>query len=85
MTGVSYKPCPTFGVAYQSCPVSHLSQCVGRLGQSSDPDEDLLWYFREDVGINKYHDMWHTFNSYTSAKDKRGELFYYFHRNLIAR
>lgn len=52
--------------------------------------EQRLAYFREDIGINMHHWHWHLV--YPSRgptvvvnKDRRGELFYYMHQQIIAR
>lgn len=52
--------------------------------------EQRLAYFREDIGVNLHHWHWHLVypGSATTeivAKDRRGELFYYMHSQLIAR
>ncbi|XP_055374570.1 phenoloxidase 2-like [Condylostylus longicornis] len=59
---------------------------------ASDLDEEhRLWYFREDMGVNLHHWHWHLvypFESNNRAivdKDRRGELFYYMHQQLVAR
>lgn len=59
---------------------------------ASDLDpEHRLWYFREDVGINLHHWHWHLVYPFESsnrslvAKDRRGELFYYMHEQVVAR
>lgn len=50
-----------------------------------------LWYFREDIGINLHHWHWHLVYPFEAtnralvAKDRRGELFYYMHQQIIAR
>jgi hypothetical protein len=50
-----------------------------------------LWYFREDLGINLHHWHWHLVYPFEAAdinivrKDRRGELFYYMHQQVIAR
>lgn len=50
-----------------------------------------LWYFREDMGINLHHWHWHLVYPFEAsdrsivAKDRRGELFYYMHQQIIAR
>lgn len=53
-------------------------------------EEHRLWYFREDVGINLHHWHWHLVYPFEGdrsivAKDRRGELFYYMHQQLVAR
>ncbi|XP_055859174.1 phenoloxidase 2-like [Episyrphus balteatus] len=59
---------------------------------ASDLDEEhRLWYFREDLGINLHHWHWHLVYPFEAsnraivAKDRRGELFYYMHQQIIAR
>lgn len=50
-----------------------------------------LWYFREDIGINLHHWHWHLVYPFEAsdrsivAKDRRGELFFYMHNQIIAR
>lgn len=49
-----------------------------------------LWYFREDIGVNLHHWHWHLVypsdaNVNIVRKDRRGELFYYMHQQIIAR
>ncbi|XP_063697465.1 phenoloxidase 2-like [Culicoides brevitarsis] len=59
---------------------------------ASDIDpEHRLWYFREDPGLNLHHWHWHLVYPADSntpkmvEKDRRGELFYYMHQQIIAR
>nr|AAO01013.1 Dox-A3-PA [Drosophila erecta] len=59
---------------------------------ASDLDvEHRLWYFREDLGVNLHHWHWHLVYPNTAPdrsivdKDRRGELFYYMHQQIIAR
>ncbi|XP_017079787.2 phenoloxidase 3-like [Drosophila eugracilis] len=62
---------------------------------ASDMDpEHSLWYFREDLGINLHHWHWHLVypievtpgaDKSIVDKDRRGELFYYMHQQVIAR
>lgn len=53
--------------------------------------EHRLWYFREDLGINLHHWHWHLVYPFEAsdrsivAKDRRGELFYYMHQQVVAR
>ncbi|GLH04004.1 Sex-specific storage-protein 2 [Gryllus bimaculatus] len=52
--------------------------------------EHRVAYFREDIGINLAHWQWHVHNPHSGSpsavnKDRRGELFYYFHQQIIAR
>ncbi|XP_028172901.1 phenoloxidase subunit 2-like [Ostrinia furnacalis] len=53
--------------------------------------EHRLAYFREDVGVNLHHWHWHLVYPFTAtdrsivAKDRRGELFFYMHQQIIAR
>lgn len=53
-------------------------------------DEQRLAYFREDIGTNMHHWHWHMVYPMEGPlqvvnKDRRGELFYYMHGQLIAR
>nr|BAN20821.1 prophenoloxidase [Riptortus pedestris] len=58
---------------------------------ASDLDiEHRVAYFREDLGINLHHWHWHLvypFDGPTNIvnKDRRGELFYYMHQQIMAR
>jgi len=58
---------------------------------ASDLDpEHRIAYWREDIGINLHHWHWHLVYPTDGAdsvvrKDRRGELFYYMHSQLIAR
>jgi hypothetical protein len=54
--------------------------------------EHKLWYFREDPGVNLHHWHWHLVYPFESQrnraivdKDRRGELFYYMHQQMVAR
>ncbi|CAG7818442.1 unnamed protein product [Allacma fusca] len=52
--------------------------------------ENRLWYFREDLALASHHWHWHLLypHSYKGPKmlrDRKGELFYYMHRNLLNR
>uniref|UniRef100_A0A1A9WK12 tyrosinase n=1 Tax=Glossina brevipalpis TaxID=37001 RepID=A0A1A9WK12_9MUSC len=53
--------------------------------------EHRLWYFREDLGINLHHWHWHLVypgeatDRRIVAKDRRGELFYYMHKQSVSR
>ncbi|XP_065204184.1 phenoloxidase 1-like [Planococcus citri] len=54
-----------------------------------DP-ENKVAYFREDVGLNLHHRHWHEVYPYEGEefivkKDRRGELFYYMHQQILAR
>lgn len=53
-------------------------------------DEHRLAYFREDLGINLHHWHWHLVYPFEADrrvvdKNRRGELFYYMHQQIIAR
>ncbi|XP_045539351.1 phenoloxidase subunit 1 [Papilio machaon] len=56
----------------------------------SEPEQRVA-YFREDMGINLHHWHWHLVYPFDAAdraivnKDRRGELFYYMHEQIIAR
>jgi tyrosinase len=58
---------------------------------SNNELEHVLWYFREDLGINLHHWHWHLVYPFDAsdraivAKDRRGEIFYYMHQQIIAR
>lgn len=50
--------------------------------------EQRLAYFREDLGVNSHHWHWHLVYPGEGprdvvAKDRRGELFYYMHSQVI--
>ncbi|XP_072391147.1 phenoloxidase 1-like [Diabrotica undecimpunctata] len=52
--------------------------------------EHRLAYFREDLGINLHHWHWHLVYPHEGAmqvvnKNRRGELFYYMHQQVVAR
>uniref|UniRef100_A0A481MQJ8 Phenoloxidase n=1 Tax=Nipponaphis monzeni TaxID=196483 RepID=A0A481MQJ8_9HEMI len=52
--------------------------------------EHRVSYFREDIGINLHHWHWHLVYPYRGPvdivnKDRRGELFFYMHQQIIAR
>lgn len=59
-------------------------------GTDLDPEHRVA-YFREDLGINLHHWHWHLVYPFTSnnraivEKDRRGELFYYMHQQILAR
>lgn len=53
-------------------------------------EEHRLAYFREDLGVNLHHWHWHLVypgrgDRAIVAKDRRGELFFYMHQQIIAR
>uniref|UniRef100_A0A182SV15 Uncharacterized protein n=1 Tax=Anopheles maculatus TaxID=74869 RepID=A0A182SV15_9DIPT len=57
---------------------------------SDDEPEQRMAFFREDIGVNLHHWHWHL--TYPGSgppevvrKDRRGELFYYMHQQLLAR
>lgn len=52
--------------------------------------ENKVAYFREDISLNLHHYHWHLVYPFTGPieivkKDRRGELFYYMHQQMIAR
>ena len=52
--------------------------------------ENRLAYFREDIGLNLHHWHWHLVYPFEAdrlivAKDRRGELFFYMHQQIISR
>ncbi|XP_055837715.1 phenoloxidase 2-like [Episyrphus balteatus] len=73
-------------------PESRRPIIVPRDYTASDLDEEhRLWYFREDMGLNLHHWHWHLIyppeasDRAIVAKDRRGELFYYMHQQIVAR
>ncbi|XP_067634373.1 phenoloxidase 2 [Eurosta solidaginis] len=57
---------------------------------SDREEEQRLSYFREDIGVNSHHWHWHLVYPGSGpeevvGKDRRGELFYYMHHQLMAR
>ncbi|XP_015437253.1 PREDICTED: phenoloxidase 2-like [Dufourea novaeangliae] len=58
---------------------------------ASDLDEEhRVAYWREDIGINLHHWHWHLVYPFEGDikivnKDRRGELFYYMHQQILAR
>lgn len=52
----------------------------------ADPEQRLS-YFREDIGLNLHHWHWHLVYPHhlDFKKDRRGELFYYMHTQMLAR
>lgn len=53
-------------------------------------EELRLNYFREDIAINQHHYHWHIIYPFTGPKsvvnkDRRGELFYYLHNQMLRR
>ncbi|XP_030760912.1 phenoloxidase 1-like [Sitophilus oryzae] len=53
-------------------------------------EEHQLAYFREDIGVNLHHWHWHLVYPFEGAltvvnKNRRGELFYYMHQQIVAR
>nr|BAM76811.1 prophenoloxidase 1 [Mythimna separata] len=63
---------------------------VNYTASDTEPEQRVA-YFREDIGINLHHWHWHLVYPFDSAdrsivnKDRRGELFYYMHQQIIAR
>uniref|UniRef100_A0A2M4CTY5 Putative prophenoloxidase 9 n=1 Tax=Anopheles darlingi TaxID=43151 RepID=A0A2M4CTY5_ANODA len=57
---------------------------------SDNEVEQRLAYWREDIGLNLHHWHWHLVYPQEGPlevvdKDRRGELFYYMHRQVVAR
>lgn len=58
---------------------------------SDKEPEQRVAYFREDIALNLHHWHWHLvypFDLTTGGivdKDRRGELFYYMHQQIVAR
>lgn len=56
---------------------------------NQDPEHKVA-YFREDIGLNLHHRHWHEVYPFMAEedivkKDRRGELFYYMHQQIVAR
>ena len=71
--------------------IGQQQQCITvdeTLGQDNGPN-NALWYFREDIQLNSHHFIWHTIFPFSSTQfsstSRRGELFYFFHHELLAR
>nr|AGI42860.1 prophenoloxidase 3 [Penaeus chinensis] len=61
---------------------------VNETGIGPRSPEHRVAYWREDMHLNNFHWHWHLSNPYSvrpGARDRRGELFYYMHHNLVAR
>ncbi|KXJ82217.1 hypothetical protein RP20_CCG014933 [Aedes albopictus] len=74
--------------------VSQANRMVIELPQnytaSDREDEQRLAYFREDIGVNMHHWHWHLVYPTSGPreiidKDRRGELFFYMHQQIIHR
>ncbi|XP_047538254.1 phenoloxidase subunit 2-like [Vanessa atalanta] len=86
-----------FGQARQTAAVSaqgapRIPIIIPRDYTATDLDiEHRMAYFREDIGVNLHHWHWHLIYPFSAnqlsivAKDRRGELFYYMHSQIIAR
>ncbi|XP_030032401.1 phenoloxidase subunit 1 isoform X2 [Manduca sexta] len=63
---------------------------INYTANTTEPEQRVA-YFREDIGINLHHWHWHLVYPFDSAdrsivnKDRRGELFYYMHQQIIGR
>ncbi|XP_041971466.1 phenoloxidase 1-like isoform X2 [Aricia agestis] len=80
----------TAAVAAQGAPRTPI--IIPRDYTATDLDiEHRLAYFREDIGVNLHHWHWHLVYPFSArelqivAKDRRGELFFYMHQQIIAR
>ncbi|MEM7095955.1 MAG: tyrosinase family protein [Actinomycetota bacterium] len=65
------------------------SKSVAELQAATD-QEALLDWFREDPKANEHHEHWHVVfpgqgDRFGQLKDRHGELFYYMHRQMLAR
>lgn len=55
-----------------------------------DP-EFRMAYFREDISVNSHHWHWHLAYPFTwtpalgGSKDRKGELFFYMHQQMMGR
>lgn len=50
-----------------------------------NPDETWLNWFREDPLLNEHHAHWHSTFGYMNGNDRQGEMFFYMHRQMLAR
>ncbi|PNF43213.1 hypothetical protein B7P43_G15667 [Cryptotermes secundus] len=59
-------------------------------GSVNNPEQRVA-YFGEDIGMNSHHSHWHMDfpfwwkQEYTVDKDRKGELFFYMHHQMVAR
>lgn len=59
-------------------------------GSANNPEQRVA-YFGEDIGINSHHNHWHMDfpfwwkQEYAADKDRKGELFFYMHHQMVAR
>nr|CAR85702.1 hemocyanin subunit type 2 precursor [Periplaneta americana] len=59
-------------------------------GSVNNPEQRVA-YFGEDIGMNSHHSHWHMDfpfwwkQEYAGYKDRKGELFYYMHHQMVAR
>lgn len=61
---------------------------VDETGIATRSPEQGVAYWREDIRLNSFHWHWHLSNPYNiepGKRDRRGELFYYMHHNMVAR
>nr|QBB67477.1 prophenoloxidase [Penaeus merguiensis] len=61
---------------------------INETGIGTRSPEHRVAYWREDMHLNNMHWHWHLSNPYNiepGKRDRRGELFYYMHHNLVAR
>ncbi|XP_063586254.1 hemocyanin D chain-like [Penaeus indicus] len=61
---------------------------INETGIGTRSPEHRVAYWREDMHLNNMHWHWHLSNPYNiepGSRDRRGELFYYMHHNLVAR
>lgn len=64
---------------------------IPRTYTASDLEEEQnLAYFREDLGVSLHHMHWHQYYVYAGPreavdKDRRGELLYYMHSQILRR
>lgn len=57
-----------------------------RLTMNVSNPEEAVTFFREDLGINSHHYHWHVVYPITQPKnyqDRRGEIFYYMHHQMV--
>ncbi|KAL7300487.1 hypothetical protein TKK_0006489 [Trichogramma kaykai] len=70
-------------------PIGPIEIPMDHTASDADPEHRVA-YWREDLGINVHHYHWHLVYPFEGPlevvdKDRRGELFYYMHRQILAR
>lgn len=97
LSGATLRKCFDQANLYAESQAQRRETVVEKIAQSAtdaDPEHKLA-YFREDWALNMHHWHWHLVYPNTAAgapnmraivaKDRRGELFYYMHHQILAR